>query len=152
MTERQNIWGKPDCQLPDGKLCNACCILPEIELEGYIVSVAKPANSPCQHLVGSEVAKRGCDLHSGGKPDVCKSWHCSMADLDGKINLISQGIMSNLVSESEACAFALNVLKENNLENLYFINEIRSEITGRAGMLSKITHPRDVVVRDLDET
>lgn len=130
MTERLNIWGKPGCELPNGKLCNACCILPEIELEGTIVSVSKPANSPCPHLNDSG---QGCSLHPDGKKEICKSWHCGVAGTESKINLIAQGLSSGLVSETDIS------------------DDIKNEVVGRSIIFSEITIPRDLVIRDLIE-
>lgn len=123
-----NIWGNTGCELPNGKLCTACCVLSNIELEGVYVSLAKPAHSPCPNL------EEGCKLHLVGvKPDSCKSWHCSMADLNGKLDLIAQGLSLEQVSEEEAVlaggAFVLF----------------------RAKYLSKMTYNRALIERDLDE-
>lgn len=102
-----NIWGKAGCGRPDGGLCTACCVLPNIELEGTYVSLAKPAHSPCPNL-----APQGCRLHLKGKPDTCKTWHCSMADLNGKIDLIAQGLSLGEVTDKEAVTAASELLNE----------------------------------------
>ena len=142
-----NIWGKPGCMLPNGRHCYACCVLPEIELEGTYVSLSKPANSPCPHLVDGE-----CSLHSGNrKPDACKGWHCSMAGLNGKLDLIAQSLSLGQVSEGEATSSASRLLKENVVKKdvTDFIN---TTVLIRSAKLLEITHKRELVVRDLDET
>lgn len=141
-----NIWGKPGCELPNGRLCNACCVLPEIELEGIYVSLAKLANSPCPHLAGA-----GCDLHLNGKPDACKNWHCSNTGSDYKIDLIAQGLSSSLVTETEALSAAFEILRSRAKGNT-LIYLIQSGVLDRSAQLSTITHNKDLVARDLDET
>lgn len=136
-----NIWGKRGCELPDGKLCNACCILPNIELEGVYVSVGKPANSPCPHL-GQEA---GCSLHTNGKPEACVSWHCSVTDISTKVDLIAQGLSSGLVTSGEAAEAAFKFLRGD-------ISGVKEKIISRANYLSNMTHAKDLMHGDLDET
>lgn len=142
-----NIWGKPGCELPNGKLCTACCVLPEIELEGTYVSLAKPAHSPCTRLTD-----KGCSLHSSNrKPDACKGWHCSKANLGGKLDLIAQSLSLGQVSEKEAVSSASELVDDNvggkNME--FYLN---TSVLSRSVELSRITYPRELVERDLDET
>lgn len=141
-----NVWGKPGCEFPNGKLCNACCILPNIELEGTYVSVGKPANSPCPHL-----ADQGCSLHSHGKPDACENWHCSATGTDYKIDLIAQGLSSGIVTKTEAFEAAYELLKDSTKSNK-LIDLLQSRVLDRSVELSKITRKRDLITQDLDET
>ena len=136
-----NIWGKSSCELPNGGLCIACCVLPEIELEGTYVSVSKPANSPCPHL-----ADKGCSLSGVKKPDACRGWHCSMAGLNGKLDLVAQSLSLGQVSEAEATSSASRLLGANQGD---IINTV---VLARSVQLSEVTHKRELVVRDLDET
>ncbi|KKR43263.1 MAG: hypothetical protein UT76_C0012G0003 [Candidatus Woesebacteria bacterium GW2011_GWB1_40_12] len=138
MQERINIWGKQGCELPSGKLCNACCVLPNIELDGQLVSITKPENSPCPHLNDSSGKKgEGCGLHQKGKPGTCESWHCSSLRTSDKVNYIAQELSLGLVSETEALAVASE--------------SIRSLLIDTAKRISKITTGRELIVRDLDE-
>jgi hypothetical protein len=148
MIEQINIWGKPGCELPNGKLCNACCVLPNIELEGTYVSVGKLANSPCPYLNDTG---EGCSLQISGKPEACKTWHCSMTGADGKINLIAQGLSLGLVSEHKAVSLAIGLVKKY-LPNVKELSSyIKNEVLGRSIIFSEITHAKGLVVRDLDE-
>lgn len=152
--ERANIWGKPNCELPNGKICNACCVLLNIELSGVYTSVAKPENSPCPHLYGQkgeDVDKQGCSLHFSGKSDNCKGWHCSMTSLNRKLDLVAQGLSLGLVTESEAVSSALVLLENRQKENCDFVESVRDRILARSAMLSDITYKKDLVVRDLIE-
>jgi len=144
--ERANIWGKPGCELPNGKICNACCVLLNVELEGTYVSISKLENSPCPYLYGQDgkdVDKQGCSLHLSGKSDNCKNWHCSMANLNRKLDLVAQGLSLGLVTESEAFA-SVSILFEGG-------QQIRDRILAGSVMLSKITRKKELVVRDLEE-
>jgi hypothetical protein len=141
-----NIWGKPGCELPEGKLCNACCILPNIELEGTYTSLAKPANSPCPHI-----AIQGCDLHLQRKPDACKGWHCSMANVNGKVELIAQGLSTGQVTRTDALVAAYDILKDDAKGNR-LIDLLQVGVLDRSVELLRITHPRDLIERDLVET
>jgi len=148
MTERVNIWGRQNCDLPSGKLCNSCCVLPEIEFDGVYSSVAKPANSPCPNLNRVE----GCDLSLEDKPTVCQSWHCSTFDLGGKLGLIAEGLSLGLVNSDEAVLAALNILKGSNIEEKNFNAKIGYEVLDKSAYLLPITYKRDLRIGDLDET
>lgn len=138
MSERINIWRRPDCELPSGKLCNACCVLPNIELSGFVVSVAKPENSPCPYLTDDSGKEgKGCSLHSRGKPETCLSWHCSNLKGSDKIIYIAQGLSLGLVDEADAVTAAGESGK--------------SMLIDMARRLSKITVQKELVTRDLDE-
>ena len=144
MAERLNIWGKEGCELPSGKLCNACCILPDIELEGTIVSVGKPANSPCPNL---SIIGEGCSLHQKGKPETCKSWNCGRVDLFGKLDLIAEGLSQSLVNETEAVTAASNLLDGTaNPDGI-----IRFGVLDEAIRLSNITSKKELTLRELNE-
>lgn len=100
MVENKNIWGKPGCELPDGSLCNACCILPEIELEGTVISLKKLENTPCPNLLEGG---KGCSLHlKKEKPETCQNWHCSQAPYHKKFEYVAQAIASGIVTDKEA--------------------------------------------------
>lgn len=152
--ERANIWGKPGCELPNGKICNACCVLLNIELAGVYASVAKPENSPCPHLYGQngeDADKQGCDLHFSGKSDNCKNWHCSMTSLNRKLDLIAQGLSLGLVTEAEAFSSASTLLGGRQKKNNDSAGIIQDMILAGSVMLSKITYPKELIERDLDE-
>lgn len=142
---RLNIWGKTECERPDGGLCTACCVLPNIELEGTYVSLAKPANSPCSNL------DKGCTLHQKGKPDTCKTWHCSMADLNGKIDLIAQGLSLGEVNDKEAVTAASELLNENGVTHDEIDDSIKAKVILRSVELYEITQKRALILRDLNE-
>ena len=144
MAERLNIWGKEGCELPSGKLCNACCILPDIELEGTIVSVGKPANSPCPNL---SIIGEGCSLHQKGKPETCKSWNCGRADLFGKLDLIAEGLSRSLVNETEAVVAASKLLKDTADPD----GIIGFSVLDEAVRLSNVTFKKELILRDLNE-
>jgi hypothetical protein len=149
MQERTNIWGKFGCDLPNGKLCHACCVLPNIELEGVYVSVGKPANSPCPYLAGSDgKTEQGCSKHLNEKPEACKTWHCEAADLNSQLELIAEGLSLDLVNTPEATSSASVLL--GSLPNPDGF--IKYNILDKAAALSKITHKRALVVRDVVET
>lgn len=99
MLERINIWGKAGCELPNGKLCTACCVYPNIELEGSLVSVAKSENSPCPYLKKNN---DGCSRHGTKKPINCTNWHCSGADNQYKLELIIESLALKQVTFEEA--------------------------------------------------
>lgn len=152
MQERTNIWGKPNCDLPDGKLCQACCVLPNIELEGTYVSVGKPANSPCQYLNNYDSEDgQGCNLHPDRKPETCKNWHCSVARMDLKLDLIAQGLSLESVTESEAILSAKELFK-GRVDGKVVDDIIKFGILDKSVVLTKITHKRNLIVQDLDET
>lgn len=147
MAERLNIWGKPGCELPNGQLCNACCILPEIELEGVVGSLKKPANTPCPNL--SEDGQ-GCKLHlTGEKPENCQNWHCSQLPEHKKPEYVAQAIVSNIVSNSEAVRTLDNLFSKNN--ETYVIGERVTETFLLADDLARITMPRELISGELDE-
>ena len=138
MSERINIWGKPGCELPSGKLCNACCVLPNVELSGFVVSVAKPENSPCPNLADDSGKEGfGCKLHPIGKPETCLSWHCSSLTGSDKINYVAQGLSLGLVDEDSALA----AVGESG----------KSLLIDTAKHLSNITRKRELITRDTIE-
>lgn len=111
------------------------------------MSVGKPANSPCPHLVSEQGENgQGCIYSGGGKPDACSRWHCSMMGLDGKLDLIAQSLSLGQVSEEEATSSASRLLKGNA------VDLTNTTILARSAKLSEITYKRELVVRDLDET
>ena len=140
MERKNNIWGRAGCELPNGKLCSACCVLPDIELEGALVSVGKPANSPCPYLDND-----GCQRQLAGKPDTCNDWHCSIADLGGKLNLVAQTLSLGQVDEDSAIEAVVR-LTGTSWESA------QKDVLERSAYLSKITQKRELVTRDLDET
>lgn len=108
MIENKNIWGKPGCELPNKKLCNACCILPEIELEGTVISLKKSENSPCPNLLKEG---EGCKLHlTETKPNNCKNWHCSQVPYHKKFEYVAQAIASGIVTDKEAIIAMLKLI------------------------------------------
>ncbi len=152
MKERTNIWGKPDCELPSGELCNACCVLPNIELEGSYVSVGKPANSPCPYLISPNPSDgMGCSLHPLAKPETCKAFHCGGVDTSFKLRLIAQALSSNLVSQNDALLSATNVL-QSRVEEKVLAGIIAYSVLEKAKVFAKLTRPRDLDIKDLDET
>lgn len=147
MTERLNIWGKPECELPNGKLCNACCILPAIELEGNVISAIKPEFTPCPNL---SVDGQGCSLHkTGDKPAACV-WHCSQADLDHKLEFVSQTLASGKVSKNDANLAVINLTK--NSKSSVPLSSILDDVYINAGLIKGKTCYRELEYRDLDET
>lgn len=147
MSERINIWGKPNCELPNGKLCNACCILPEIELEGNIVSVKKPDFTPCPNLSKNG---QGCSLHkTENKPAAC-AWHCSQAPASRQIELISQAISTDIVSCTDADKAVEKIMRDTNTSvPLEFIID---DVHLNAERIKGNTMHRELVYADLDET
>lgn len=143
----QNIWGKKGCELPNGGLCTACCVFPNIELEGTYVSLAKPANSPCPNLAPQE----GCRLHLKGKPDTCRAWHCSASDLNGKLDLIAQGLSLGEVNDNEAVTAASELLNENSVTHDETDASIKAKVILRSVEIYGITQKRALILRDLNE-
>lgn len=152
--EKLNIWGKAGCELPDGNLCFACCVLSRIELENTYASVIKPENSPCPNLYScSEEANgyRGCKFQNNGKPGGCLGWHCSNADLNGKMDYIAQGLSLGLVTEAKAITYALKLLKENGrIANV--VGFIKNGVLDKSVLLTKITNSKELIACDPDET
>ncbi len=147
MAERLNIWGKPGCELPNGQLCNACCILPEIELEGCVGSLKKPANTPCPNL--SEDGQ-GCKFHlTGDKPENCQSWHCSQLSEYNKSEYVAQAISSGIVSNSEAVRAMENLL--SGKVNPSVIGDRVTQVFLTADDLTRITMSRELVPGEPDE-
>ena len=145
MQERKNIWGKTGCELPNGNLCTACCVLPQVELESFYVSLIKPANSPCPHLVD-----KGCGLHNTGKPSAC-GWHCSMANKLGKVDLIAQALSQGSVTQTEASLAAFELMR-TSMTGVELSEFIKSRVLDRSMYLRRVTYPKVLIERDLDET
>lgn len=146
MEERINIWGKNGCSLPNGKLCNACCILPEVELEGTIVSVKKPGFSPCPNLSKDG---QGCSLHlKGNKPAAC-SWHCSQANTEHKLELIAQTLSSGSISLVDANLAIANLIKDTG--NRVPLPCVIEDVYQNSEIIRKNTKTRELVCGDLDE-
>jgi hypothetical protein len=103
MKERKNVWGNAGCELPDGKLCNVCCVLAEVELVG---ESPKPAFSPCQYLGENG---EGCVIHKGLRSKMCSDWHCSSVGTNFSREIISGALALGSVTDDEA---------RNALENL----------------------------------
>lgn len=141
MSERINIWGKAGCELPNGKLCTACCVLPEVELEGTIVSVKKPAFSPCPNLKRAEEGQ-GCNLHQNGKGDICKNWHCSGLGNNYRVDLIAGALSLGSVTESEA------ILAVKQLQGVEYLE---TDMIERSKSYSTKIHNMELVGGDLDE-
>ncbi len=138
---KENIWGKEGCLLPNGKLCTACCVLPNIELEGSFISIGKPENTPCPHLNQLE---GGCSLHLNGKPDTCRNWHCSKAGNDYKLELITGGLALGLVNSDQAVRAASNWTNKE-------ISEVRNQIENEANSLIQEIKSRELIYGDLME-
>lgn len=138
---KENIWGKEGCELPGGGLCTACCVLPDIELEGSIVSVGKPENTPCPNL---DLVNGGCKLHLNAKPDTCRNWDCSKTDINGKLWLIAGGLALELVNSDQAVISALNLINSD-------ADKLRAQIEKNAKNLANDIKPRDLICRDLVE-
>jgi hypothetical protein len=152
--EKINIWGKVGCELPDGSLCYACCVLSRIELENTYVSVIKPENSPCPNLYSRDKESndyQGCKLQNNGKPGNCLGWHCSMADLNKKMDFIAQGLSLGLVTEAKAITSALKLLREKG-GTVNIVGVIKNEVLDKSVLLTKITNSKDLIACDLDET
>ena len=146
MSERINIWGKPGCELPDGKLCNACCILPEIELEGNLTSVKKQGFTECPYLSKDG---QGCSLHkTGDKPGAC-AWHCSQADLNHKLELVSQTLSSGKISKEDVDLSVMNLLK--GLKRSVSLSLILDDVYLYSENIKTKTMPRELIYGDLDE-
>lgn len=139
---KENIWGKGGCELPNGRLCNACCVLPEIELENFIVSVGKPENTPCPNLNSFE---GGCKLHFSGKPDTCRNWHCSKANNDDKLKLIAGALALGIVGFKDAEEAVLGWVENEKIEQVTF------QLEKDAKNLAENIKPRDLICRDLVE-
>lgn len=146
MAERTNIWGKSGCELPNGRLCDACCILPRIELEGTISSLIKPEFTPCPNL--SEDGQ-GCRLHAlKSKPDACR-WHCSQTNLDRKLELISQAISSGIVDNLEANLAVMNLMR--NTKSSVPLSFIIGDVYLNAENIMARTMPRPLISGEIDE-
>lgn len=141
MEERLNIWGKTGCNLPDGGLCRACCVLPDIELEGSVFSVGKPENSLCPYLNQSA---GGCTLEGKGKPDNCTSWDCSKASNEYKLDLIAQSLALKDVTIKEAID-ACNAWLGDPAENT------KMRLIDESERLKILTTQKDLITRDLVE-
>lgn len=67
MKEKINIWGKTGCELPNGSLCQACClalVIPEIPKEEL---------TTCRHQTND-----GCGIYTQEhRPGRCATYHCS---------------------------------------------------------------------------
>jgi hypothetical protein len=65
---KENAFGLPGCELPNGTLCDACCIVKSI------AALSKPKETRCDY----QLPEGGCDLHgSDEKPPECRDFHCS---------------------------------------------------------------------------
>lgn len=141
-----NIWGRGSCHLPNGNLCTACCVLPEVELGGTYASVIKPANSPCPNIKDGV----GCTLQGEAKPGACKAWHCSQATLWGKLDLIAQGLSLDLVSQDQALSSAAILLAQAG--RYTGVEEIMTEkVLQRSAGLTNITGEKDLVGGEINE-
>jgi|SRR3972149_5619595 len=70
---KENLWGQTGCQLPDGKLCRACCA------PLFVPELSKEAGEECSHE-----SAQGCGIFGQrNRPDRCSSFHCRIY-LDGK--------------------------------------------------------------------
>ncbi len=146
MIENKNIWGKPGCELPSGLLCNACCILPKIELEGNIVSLKKPENSPCPNLSKNG---QGCSLHlKGEKPETCKNWHCSQAPDYKKYELVAQAVASGIVTDTEVIIAMLKLIGDRNITKEA---PLIADVFLLADDLKRLMMDRPLVPGDVDE-
>lgn len=146
MTERENIWGRPGCELPNGALCNACCILPAIELEGGIISVEKPEFTPCPNLSKDG---QGCSLHkTGNKPSSC-SWHCSQTQPYHKMELVSQAISTGIVTENEAEMAVARLVNEAGSVNS--LEDVLSSVFLHAEYIRGKTKIRPLIYGEPDE-
>lgn len=142
-----NIWGKPGCALPNGKLCNACCILPEIELEGTIISVKKPEFTPCPNLSKDG---QGCSLHkTGNKPAACV-WHCSQTSVSRQMELISQAMSTDAVNYFEVNDAIRKIMQ--NVETSVPLELVIKDVCINANNIRSKTMNRELICADLDET
>ncbi len=137
----RNIWGRPGCELPTGKLCNACCVFPQIELESGFVSVVKPPNTPCPFLKDTG----GCSKHPNLKPWGCKTYHCSSerglwfdSNGYGRLTLIAQALALGLVTKEEAIRASLqHCLNTNNeISRMLEYSEKLKILTQERGLLT----------------
>ncbi len=108
-----NIWGKPGCELPNGGLCNACCILFKInEPEWGETGFYKEENVPCTFLARMDGKGMGCGIH-GLHPCVCQAYHCGKRPPMEKLFLIDTTQQAGLVSREEADT-AVSKLQEHD--------------------------------------
>lgn len=146
MSERINIWGNPGCELPNGKLCNVCCVLPDVELEGKLVSVGKPPFSFCPYL---DEKGSGCTRHLKNKPETCVSWHCNSIGTNYRRELISGALALNIITSEEAKQAVLLMVGEN--KDLSFVETELTDIKSEAKRLTGMITHRDLIEGDLVE-
>ncbi len=93
MESKINIWGKPGYLLPDGEMCQACCV------GGWVPELDKLPNNPCRFQ-----CKNGCSLHNqGGQPNRCQSYHCSTDTNPNRLaHFIHIALVLSLVTQTEA--------------------------------------------------
>lgn len=135
-----NIWGRPDCELPNGKLCNVCCVLSKVELDGTIFSIVKPAFTPCSNL-NCELDS-GCSLHLQGKPENCKNWHCGFLGDNYRRDIIACALAQNLVTEEEAI---------EAIDKLGRGKEWVKEMFRKSNVFSGKIKKRDLIIGDINE-
>jgi hypothetical protein len=105
-----NIWGKPFCELPSGKLCDACCNVKEITNDPTWKNIKKLPGENCGFMNRKNGKGEGCRLHGMG-PDRCDRYHCSKEpEAINKMNLIDYALRENVVSKEEADQAVLRLL------------------------------------------
>ncbi len=114
--ERLNIWGKLGCELPNGKLCHACCDLMTINF-GFDAGPYKAGRSPCPYQNSVLNGGEGCSCQDN-KPANCKLYFCGSEDNVIKADLIAKGLALGLVTEEEAISTAGKILKPHEIERL----------------------------------
>lgn len=96
---RKNIWGKEDCELPSGQLCDACCQHYEV----LVGNKVKPENTPCPYQNRVLDEGRGCNMH--GQFYECKIFHCSnlhQVNPNRSLKLIATARSNGDITDSEA--------------------------------------------------
>lgn len=92
MSERVNIFDKPQCELPRGGICTACCYFMEV------IALGKSRNTLCKFQTTD-----GCAVHNTPEqPDECKQFHCSDVSNHMKWGLISVAQLLSSITSQEA--------------------------------------------------
>jgi hypothetical protein len=100
--EKNNVWGKSGCELPDGNLCDACCIFYNIP------EANSSAGQHCQHMK-RDTGDQGCRIHEIS-PTRCQSFHCSNRPPAEKLELINTAYTEGQVTLQEAQEAVENLL------------------------------------------
>ena len=113
MTGPENIFGGRGCQLPDGKLCRACCYSLEIREP----RLHKGAGQECPHE-----SDQGCGIHKHPDlyPHACDRFHCNIF-IDGRhtnethkaVFVAARGIQLGYVNYNQYLAILDKVAQAN---------------------------------------